>query len=117
MDIDDIVGVIGQFFSPRELFLYSRVSPIWNKNLIFHKKKIVKKIRYDTRRAHYLNNMCPCAIESVWSWADAKMRGVLVKNFKLNLNKKKKFLTRKKFTKTNLILQNYKYESFKSIWS
>ena len=34
MDIDDIVGVIGQFFSPRELFLYSRVSPIWNKNLI-----------------------------------------------------------------------------------
>ena len=83
MDIDDIVGVIGQFFSPRELFLYSRVSPIWNKNLIYHKKKIVKKIRCDTRRAHFLSNMCPCAIESVWAWADAKMRGVLVKNFKL----------------------------------
>ena len=83
MDIDNIVEMIGQFFSPQELFLNSRVSSVWKNNLIYHKKNVIKKIRYDTQLAHYLNNMCPCAIESVWSWADAEMRGVLVPNFKL----------------------------------
>lgn len=83
MDVCDIVGIIGDFLTCEELFKYSRVDTIWYKAFKNNKKKIVKKIRYDTRRAHYLSNMCPCAIESVWSWADAKMRGVLVKNFKL----------------------------------
>ena len=37
--IEDVISVIGQFFTPRDLFLSSRVNSTWHKVLIYQKKK------------------------------------------------------------------------------
>ena len=33
--IEDVISVIGQFFTPRDLFLSSRVNSTWHKVLIY----------------------------------------------------------------------------------
>ena len=81
--IEDVISVIGQFFTPRDLFLSSRVNSAWHKVLIYQKKKLIRDIRFEIYQAHCLNNMCPCSIESVWGWADNNFQNVLVPNFKL----------------------------------
>lgn len=81
MNVGDIIGEIGNFFTSKEVFISSRVNKCWYNNLIRHKKIIIQKIKLDIQRAHCLNNICPCAIENVL--ADNKLRGLLIQNFKL----------------------------------
>ena len=38
--MEDVIGVIGQFFTPRDLFLSSRVNSTWHKVLIYQKKNL-----------------------------------------------------------------------------
>ena len=58
-----MIGEVGKFFSPSELFLYSRVNSIWHRNLVRSKQKVIKKIRRDIYQAHCCDNICPCVIE------------------------------------------------------
>jgi hypothetical protein len=79
--IEDVISVIGQFFTPRDLFLSSRVNSTWHKVLIYQKKKLIRDIRFEIYRAHCLNNMCPCSIERIWG--NNSFQNILVPNFKL----------------------------------
>ena len=66
MDLDDMIYEMGTFLTTKELFIYSSVSPQWNKNLLDNKKKRMKVLKEEVSASHYCNNICPCALESIF---------------------------------------------------
>ena len=66
METDDMIYEMGTFLTTKELFIYSRVSQQWNKNLLIHKKKRMKQIKEHISTEHYCSNLCPCILESLF---------------------------------------------------
>ena len=66
MDLDDMIYEMGTFLTTKELFIYSSVSQQWNKNLLDNKKKRMKALKEEVSGSHYCNNLCPCALESIF---------------------------------------------------
>jgi len=66
MDLDDMIYEVGTFLTTKELFIYSRVSQQWNNNLLDNKKKRMKALKKEVSESHYCNNLCPCALESIF---------------------------------------------------
>ena len=66
MEVDDIIYKLGEFFTTKEVFHLSRVSPQWKTNLEYHKKRKCLQMYDEIKKAHYCSNMCPCALESVF---------------------------------------------------
>ena len=57
---------MGHFLTTKELFIFSRISSQWKKNLHMHKKKRIKKIQNEVSMSHYSNNICPCTLEHIF---------------------------------------------------
>jgi hypothetical protein len=55
-----------KFFTTKELFIFSRVSSQWHKNLLIRKKRILIKMKDVVSGEHYCSNLCPCALESLF---------------------------------------------------
>ena len=60
---DDVISHIGEFLSPKDLFLSSTVNKQWRKSLFFHKRERLKEIYKDVNIAHICDNLCPCLLE------------------------------------------------------
>jgi hypothetical protein len=65
MDIEVIIGVVGDFLTCEEIFKFSRVNTIWKSALFFNKKKTIKIIEKSALISHYCGNLCPCTIHSI----------------------------------------------------
>ena len=57
---------MGTFLTTKELFFFSSVSQQWKKNLYSNKKNRMKLLKKEVSESHYCNNLCPCALESIF---------------------------------------------------
>ena len=65
MDIEAIVGVMGDYLTCEDLFKFSRVNTIWYNGFVLNKKERIQKLEEKIMKAHYCGNFCPCAITRV----------------------------------------------------
>jgi hypothetical protein len=63
ISIEDVIGHMGTFLTPKETFLAARVNKAWFSAMFENKRKIFKDLREKTRICHLCGNCCPCVME------------------------------------------------------
>ena len=61
--IEDIIGHMGTFLTPKETFLAARANQAWFSAMFENKRQIFKKLREKIRICHICGNCCPCVME------------------------------------------------------
>jgi len=64
--MEDCLTYMGEFLTPREMFLVSVVNKEWRDSQIPNKMKLFKKLKNDVFMTHACNNCCPCVLEKFY---------------------------------------------------
>ena len=60
----DVMYNISNFFSAKELFIFSAVTKEWREIFLRSKKKFISKKIKSMQITHLCNNVCPCFLEN-----------------------------------------------------
>ena len=74
--MQDILSVVGNFLTKRDLFMAATVNHEWYNSQIQNKKNLFREIKKQIFMTHMCNNCCPCFLEKYYQSliADFKLK-------------------------------------------